>query len=54
MIRICSHCNIDSKHIEYGGGQHDNWSKCSNCEKNYPKTIEIKLSDYNKLIIIKQ
>ena len=54
MIRICSHCNIDSKNIEGGGGQFDNWSKCSNCGKMNPKTIAIKLSDYNKLIIIKQ
>ena len=54
MISICSSCNIDSKHIQYGGDQFDHWSKCSNCEKNNPKTIEIKVSDYNKLIIIKQ
>lgn len=52
MINICSKCN--SKDIEYGGDQFDHWSNCLNCNTTYPKTIEIKKSDYNKLIIIKQ
>uniref|UniRef100_A0A6C0KDG5 DZANK-type domain-containing protein n=1 Tax=viral metagenome TaxID=1070528 RepID=A0A6C0KDG5_9ZZZZ len=59
MIRICSYCNIDSNHIESKRRPFDSWSrnfinsKCTNCEKMNPKTIEIKLSDYNKLIVIK-
>ncbi len=53
MIRICSHCNICSSHIKSEGGQYHHWYKCSNCNTNNPKTIKIKKSEYNKLIIIK-
>lgn len=49
MIDICSKCN--SKEIEYNGDQFEHWSKCSNCGDMYPKTITIKESEYNKLII---
>jgi hypothetical protein len=44
MIRICSHCNIDSNHIESKIRPFDSWSrnfinsKCTNCEKMNPKT----------------